>query len=1110
MMKMKMSAGIKSKARLLWAKVTAASVPVREFLETSTLHGLVYISKAETVWGKVLWAVSVIVSFSLAGVLINESFTDWSHHPISSVISTHPIKDLKFPNVTVCPPKGTNTALNYDLFKLNGSFTLFQKDLINKHVNDTFMEKETDIYVNTLSDLVNRENLKNIYQGFHAIPTHLGKRGYTSRVTGQKGQIVAKSSETYDNVNYILELPANLGQLLGENGSLVIEIVLDPEIGTLEYLEGSKYVTPILDGIGRSWYEASDQCNSLGGKLPSIHTKEDNDELRLALDNKRPWAFWIGGKNDGNWTWTDGSEWGYQNWHYYYEYDTYEPNGEGTQCLFFYDDLMALRSWYDGYCDYKDQMSFACELEPHQIIGIKETIIFKKDSLPKGSIHFWWKSLGNKSNETTPFISKEAVSIRWKIEHKYPNLELISRNLVGRVNTPDLGEEVETEFYSGDRSNTFILELPDKFEDIVGKGRFVVNLNVNTRFGEGWREDVQYSDGNVFKYHPERKTWEEAEKYCSKHGTHLASVISWRELRKLTAIGEKQLWTGGIFDGNWTWTDGEAWDEIYWDAGYPKKESSNNRLVLYMSGYLRNYGPKARFPFVCKTMMKMTGIQNRTWKYTADDLKNTQKITVQWKYQFPGEEVLAKWTKPRRTGFNITWYVQNEEGHQKDTITASEELWTSKLDTVAAYTAENVFFAAFVNLAQQALEENIPHNSMLVHLKNIIAQQKTFFCKLGQAEPDLFRSFFCRASGFSFNLLTDFNLTFDTKIYKNISTIALHNGFELYVTLLHCPSHKEIDLFLRDFFLNFTSPRDLLQGASNIINSGSLRNQVNIDHPYEFCKEMQSMFGLYLPDILQNSLLSEDIDILKRSRYPFLEQSQNFAKDKESTYNPRDSDTESLKAELSSHPVHLKTRNGTILPSAFIPFCAYKTDLLMLGERITGLKFPVCNKFKPTVLDGQLCYTLDLSSTLPNTMTLDGKEGELTLLLDYNNERSIGLQKTKNIDNESSDRYLNMKDTFASDDHEARIFIHTLKPYSGHGAGSYTMSSLKQMSPTEDFLKLLTEKRGCAYNDEQDCLMKNFLKQKLYKCGCTPWEFLNWRKDVRKFLIIHEDVNCKS
>ena len=120
----KTAAHIKGRARLLLAKMAAVSSPIREFLETSTLHGLAYISKAESFWGKVLWAVSVIVSFSLAGILIKQSFTDWSTQPVSTVITTHPINDLKFPNVTVCPPKGTNTALNYDLLRgANFSFS---------------------------------------------------------------------------------------------------------------------------------------------------------------------------------------------------------------------------------------------------------------------------------------------------------------------------------------------------------------------------------------------------------------------------------------------------------------------------------------------------------------------------------------------------------------------------------------------------------------------------------------------------------------------------------------------------------------------------------------------------------------------------------------------------------------------------------------------------------------------------------------------------------------------------------------------------------------------------------------------------------------------------
>ena len=101
--------------------------PIREFLEASNLHGLVHISKAETRWGKVLWSISVFVSFAISAILINNAFSNWSAQPVSSVISTHPIKGLKFPNVTVCPPRGSNTALNYDLVRAK-NITLTEKD----------------------------------------------------------------------------------------------------------------------------------------------------------------------------------------------------------------------------------------------------------------------------------------------------------------------------------------------------------------------------------------------------------------------------------------------------------------------------------------------------------------------------------------------------------------------------------------------------------------------------------------------------------------------------------------------------------------------------------------------------------------------------------------------------------------------------------------------------------------------------------------------------------------------------------------------------------------------------------------------------------------------
>ena len=118
---------------------------MREFLESSTIHGLSYISSeqvrlvfssyskyspSQTKVAKVLWILVVICGFLSAGYLINDSYSDWHESPISTSISTHPISELEFPTVTVCPPRGSHTALNYDLVKA-GNQSLSQEDRDN-------------------------------------------------------------------------------------------------------------------------------------------------------------------------------------------------------------------------------------------------------------------------------------------------------------------------------------------------------------------------------------------------------------------------------------------------------------------------------------------------------------------------------------------------------------------------------------------------------------------------------------------------------------------------------------------------------------------------------------------------------------------------------------------------------------------------------------------------------------------------------------------------------------------------------------------------------------------------------------------------------------------
>ena len=176
------------------------------------------------------------------------------------------------------------------------------------------------------------------------------------------------------------------------------------------------------------------------------------------------------------------------------------------------------------------------------------------------------------------------------------------------------------------------------------------------------------------------------------------------------------------------------------------------------------------------------------------------------------------------------------------------------------------------------------------------------------------------------------------------------------------------------------------------------------------------------------------------------------------------------------------------MPSAFIPFCAYQTSLLLLGEFINSFEFPVCNKFTPTVLDGQLCYNLGINSVLSERETMDGKGGELMLLLDYNKEKSI---HPIHLDRQIVDNntHISLEDTPNKDDLEARIFIHTLKTFSGYGEGAYTMNSLKQVSTTGSFLQLPFDVKGCTNDDKENCRMKKYLEKGRQECGCIPWEY---------------------
>ena len=204
--------------------------------------------------------------------------------------------------------------------------------------------------------------------------------------------------------------------------------------------------------------------------------------------------------------------------------------------------------------------------------------------------------------------------------------------------------------------------------------------------------------------------------------------------------------------------------------------------------------------------------------------------------------------------------------------------------------------------------------------------------------------------------------------------------------------------------------------------------------------------------------------------------------------------SEGTATELSLHPPHLIDSGGFLTPAALIPFCAYQTNMSLLGQTRQGLPFPVCSQFQPTVLEGQRCYVIDLNS-VSNKESKSGLKNGLFLLLDPGisdsmlEPKAIAPEKflSMNLDP------LTMKASYKS---SARVYLNTLASFTDFRKGKYALSSLKQMAGTDSFLDLPEEKRDCQVQSFETCQALRYVEEVQKACGCVPWALSSFNKKV--------------
>ena len=164
----------------------------RNFLESSTVHGLSYISTTRN-FARLFWIFVVITGFSGAMFLIHESFKSWDESPVSTTIETLSISKIKFPKVTVCPPKLTYTDLNYDLLMaenmtlasdIRQNLSAYAVELLQDHLH-TLLKAN-------FSKLQEKDKYRNWYKGYSKIKGPL--------FDSSKGRTYYRSSEGFAGV----------------------------------------------------------------------------------------------------------------------------------------------------------------------------------------------------------------------------------------------------------------------------------------------------------------------------------------------------------------------------------------------------------------------------------------------------------------------------------------------------------------------------------------------------------------------------------------------------------------------------------------------------------------------------------------------------------------------------------------------------------------------------------------------------------------------------------------------------------------------------------------------------------------------------------------------
>ena len=788
---------------------------------------------------------------------------------MTTSISTLSISDLKFPNITVCPPKRSNTALNYDLMKAGN-------DPLTEEVRGKLLHKLYTIFVrapfqeqwNRKSAEINTENFETLFKGYQTVPTvtddNITETFFCS-TSGTfhspyfRGELEESFYESDQLHRVKLELPEHVKEFIG-SGFLLIELEVDTRVegGWNESVwvrnDTSATLTYKFHAEKKSWNDAETTCNSEGGHLASI---ENLDQQRLVAGvihggNSKSWfeETWIGRRAGGQ-------------------------LGRNSTCTAFQkmDNIFA-----DYDCSY--QYAFVCQAGQTKLSGRKSLrLTYTKEELTFSYFLVQYSYFPNKSRNVIPWKDKGMTGFKlsWEIQNPSPPMRLETDDVGSVITTPGIEKEYQSDFdekdriYEEDRLYEATLKVPQSLLEPTGNGSLVFELEVKLR--DDQTDEVQISRGGakIFSYHTEPKTWREAEDFCRSIGGNLASIESEEEFHSIKNYLSytSATWLGGSFVGQtWQWSDGSRWNFTAWQAGIGNggsgcvsawggnredlwEDNDNDYFKKDSCGYFRH--------FICQTTPQtLTRSSNLRFNFKRE------KIPLSWfKVRYFSAALYQQRVQKRKeetTGFRLTWFVRDHNGKGVPSQNqVRKQDWKLML---SAPKYENPWIKRMVVLARQARLQQVSIEGLVEKALN----NK----KLSNSEAD-----YCqhrRLKGkFPVQLFVDLERTVPgTTNSSSFQSEDFLNGAKIFFATIFCPN--SLSLKLLGFFqrmIKSQSPRSLIKIVVDTIQSGDIDNRESKKSVNQLYLALEKEFDLQYGRVLLALSSKEELEEMLSKRWPF-------------------------------------------------------------------------------------------------------------------------------------------------------------------------------------------------------------------------------------------------